>query len=87
MSDQEGKKEVLLRSPNEMFKAAKENMLDGKAPVSHGDWAKVFNFFAANIIPAAAAPACKVMRILFKAPLSEADVAAIARFQAYRANR
>lgn len=70
-----------LVSPNELYQAAKDTMLDGNEPTNDHDWSLVVNFWAANI-DAAEVDACKLLKLLYQCPLSDKDVAQIARYQA-----
>lgn len=68
-------------SPDEMFEAAKEDMLRGEEPESHADWVLIMNYFAHNIAPATAPAACRVLRALYDMPLDVEEVDAIVAYQ------
>ncbi len=76
-----------LRSPNDMLAAAREHMLDGRKPQGYSDWELVMNFLAFNVHPEAALPACKVMALIYKMPLSGQDIEKIVAFQVARQER
>lgn len=56
-------------SPNEMFKAAKDRMLNGKEPKTPEDWMRVVNFFACNIADGLELPATELMCKILHVPL------------------
>jgi len=60
-----------LRSPNEIFEAAKRIMLDGKDPVSEYDWALIANFAAVNIHESVGSAALKFFMMIYNSPLDE----------------
>ena len=47
---------MVMRTPDEMMDAAKEQMLDGRDPVTYTDWKLVVNFLGANLHEDAAVP-------------------------------
>lgn len=71
-------------SPNDLNKAAREHMLDGREPETDHDWGLVVNFWAANVGDGLEEPTCKIMSMLYQCPLSDGDVEQIAHFQAER---
>jgi hypothetical protein len=70
-----------LVSPNEMYAAAVNEMLDGNNPVTKDDYALIVNFMAANLIPDTALAACQLMGTIFQMPLSPDDIKDIVEFQ------
>lgn len=75
---------MAMVSPNDLLQAAKDEMLDGNEPATTADWVLVMNFVAANVHPEVRDSACKVIRVLYKMPLTEETVAEIVAFQAAR---
>lgn len=73
-----------LHSPNDFQAAAIKNMLDGEQPTTTKDWQLCANFWAFNAAEGLEREICKLMRLMFSCPLSEADVIAIADYQAAR---
>jgi len=73
--------DTTLVSPNDMFAAAKDNMLEGADPVSDRDWQMVINFVAFNTGAGAELPVTKIFAKLFDCPLEEETVIAIAAAQ------
>ena len=73
-------------SPNDMLKAAKEHMLEGREPESREDWMLIMNFFAANVDSGSAEPACQLMCAIYDMPLSKVEVKEIVRFQLAQLN-
>ncbi len=72
-----------LVSPNELHRAAQDQMLEGRAPHNERDWAKVVNFWAANV-DGVEESVCGIMSLLYSCPLSKEIVSQIAIFQAER---
>lgn len=70
-----------LVSPNEIMRAAKAAMLDGKEPSSVEDYQRIMNFLAANLEPDIALSACQLMRTIYEMPIAEVDVIAIVTYQ------
>ncbi len=68
-------------SPNELFEEAKVIMLKGREPESEEDWARIVNFFAANISPTLAQAATSLMCKMYNVPLSEEYITKIVQFQ------
>lgn len=62
------------RSPNEMFKAAKDMMLQGREPKTEEDWMKLVNFFAVNIADGLELPAVLLLCKIFDVPLTEKQI-------------
>jgi hypothetical protein len=73
-----------LVSPNEMLKAARERMLEGREPVTVKDWIIIMNFFAANVHPDTADPVCQLLRLVYEMPITKSDVTKIVKFQLER---
>lgn len=73
-----------LVSPDELLQAAKEQMLNGRDPVTDVDWFYVMNFFAVNIDTALALDACKLLRVVYDMSITEQDVERIVKFQLER---
>jgi hypothetical protein len=74
MANDELDKLVKLRSPNELLYEARKHMLRGDNPITEEDWAKVVNFWAANISREAAKDAVLLLCKLHDVPLSTAYV-------------
>jgi hypothetical protein len=64
-----------------MLEAAKSMMLEGREPSTKRDWELVMNFFAANIVPECARPACRLMAMMYDMPLTEGEVNDIVSYQ------
>jgi hypothetical protein len=75
------KEMAVLRSPNELVAAAREQMLDGREPESREDWVRIMNFLAFNVHPVAAVPTCRLMAKMYDMPLSEQEIEKIVAFQ------
>lgn len=73
-----------MGSPEEMFQAAKELMLDGRDPESEHDWAKVVNFWAVNIAREVQPVAIQLLCKIFNASIDEDYIAKICDFQTQR---
>jgi hypothetical protein len=58
-------------TPNEMFAAAKEMELDGRAPVSRKDWYKILTFVGINTDIRVGSSALKLFAALYDCPLEE----------------
>jgi hypothetical protein len=71
-----------LITPDEALTAAKEQMLGGREPETHEDWVLVMNFLAANVHHDVAESACRLLRSLYKMPLTDDEVHQICRFHA-----
>ncbi len=69
-------------SPNDMNNAAKQHMLDGCEPQSERDWMLLVNFWAANVQKGTEEPLVNLMARLYRCPLCEELLSAIAQFQA-----
>lgn len=76
--------ESQLRSPDEMFTAAKSFMLDGREPSTHKDWELVMNFFASNIAKGVEESACRLLKMIYDIPLDDDLINQIAEFQRNR---
>lgn len=70
-----------LRSPNEIFEASKEQMLDGRDPATREDWMLLANFWAYNLAPEVVEPAMALMVMLYDAPLDPRALSEIIEFQ------
>lgn len=68
-------------SPNEMMKAGKNSMLDGREPSSKEDWVRLFNFFAVNISQGLEEQTCLLLGRLYYSPLTDDEIKSIAQFQ------
>lgn len=68
-------------SPNDLHKAAKTQMLQGKEPVSQMDWMLCANFWAANIASGMEVEVVKLMGLIFQCPLTTDVLTEIAQFQ------
>jgi len=68
-------------SPNEMMKAGKDSMLDGREPSSKEDWVILFNFFAVNISRGLEEHACLLLGKMYDSPLTDDEIKSIAQFQ------
>ena len=68
-------------SPNEMFEAAKDTMLDGREPNSNADWAKIMNFVAYNVTREIAMSVCVLFAKMYGCPLENETIEAIVKFQ------
>jgi hypothetical protein len=75
---------VKLCSPNELLKAAKDQMLAGADPHTDEEWARVFNFLAANIAPGVQPAALLFFRAMYDVPLTKDEICAISKFQIER---
>jgi uncharacterized protein (DUF2237 family) len=72
-------------SPNDMQKAAEEQMLDGRKPVTREEWALCVNFWAANVEKGLEQGTVMLMGHLFnECPLDSDELEDIAKFQAVR---
>ena len=79
--NEEKKNKGAMRSPNELFEAAKKYQLDGREPESETDWVDVVNFWARNIVSEVGPAAIQLMGRLYKCPLSDEDIANIHQYQ------
>jgi len=70
-----------LRSPNELLEAARASVLGGREPGTHEEWLLIFNYLAAIILPEAQPGALKIFKLIYGAPVSEAEIEAISKFQ------
>ena len=70
-----------MRSPDEMFKVAKDIMLEGREPTTEQDWQSIVNFWAANIQKELAPSATKLMCKIYQVPIDEEFVDKIVEFQ------
>jgi hypothetical protein len=70
-----------LVSPNEMHDAAKKAMLDGRNPVTPQDWAKIVNFYAANVDHKVGTVAVKFLAHLMECPLPDEAIEEISEAQ------
>ncbi len=73
--------DVTMVSPNDMFAAAKEHMLEGSDPVSDKDWQMVINFVAFNTGAGFELSVTKLFAKMYDCPLEEETVIAIAEAQ------
>lgn len=73
--------ESKLVSPNEMLKAGKDSMLDGREPSSKEDWVMLFNFFAVNISQGLEEQTCLLLGKMYNPPLTDDEIISIAQFQ------
>lgn len=71
-----------LISPNELHQAAKDQMLDGREPVTDKDWQLCANFWAANIAAGLEVAATPLVGMIFDCPLGKETLIKIAEFQA-----
>lgn len=69
------------RSPNEMLYEARKHMLNGNNPITNEDWAKVINFWAANIERDAVKAAIATLCAIFEVPLDKAYIGRIIDYQ------
>lgn len=69
-------------SPNEMWIAAKQTMLNGENPKNDTEWAQVMNFIAFNVPANISTQIVKIMSTLYDCPLPDDTLEAIAKFQA-----
>lgn len=77
-----------LVSPKELFDAAKQHELGGRAPVTEDDWTHIVNFLAANISFEMAVPGCLIVCKLYKCLLEDDAIKDIAGAQStYQALR
>lgn len=74
-------KKIRPTSPNELFEAAKDAMLDGREPKTPRDWALIINFIAYNIADGLELPATLLMAKLLGAPLGEDYIERIVKHQ------
>jgi len=70
------------RSPDNLLKAAKDVMLEGRDPESDEDWQTVVNFWALNVHPDVQPSAIQLMCTLYKVPVTDGQVKEICKFQA-----
>jgi len=63
-----------------------EMMLDGRDPVTREDWQVLMNFFAVNMQPGIAGPACQLMAALYDIPLTDEEIDDIILFQQAKLN-
>lgn len=71
-------------SPNDLHQAAIRMQLGGKTPSTHREWMLCVNFWAFNVEKGLEVSLCKVMKMLYHCPLSDAQVESIARYQQAR---
>lgn len=71
-----------LHSPNELLKAGKDRMLDGKEPETREDWVRIVNFWAACIHPDTQPVSVQLMCKLYNAPVTDDEAESICMFQA-----
>jgi hypothetical protein len=69
-----------LRSPNELLKAAQDNMLEDREPSSFEDWVKIMNFMAHNVDKRVQPIALLLVRDIYDMPLTDQDVKDICAF-------
>ena len=75
-----------LISPDQMLAAGIEEMLDGRQPTTREDWQILMNFFACNMQPGIAGPACRLMAAIYDIPITDEEIADIVLFQQSRNN-
>lgn len=74
-----------LISPNDLIRAAKDQMLGGKEPATHRDWQLIANFWAANLAAGLEESGTILLRLLYpECPLTKEELIDIAEFQAAR---
>jgi hypothetical protein len=76
-----------LRSPNEVYEAARKEMLDGRDVSTREDAWRVMNFFACNVEASVATEACKLMLRIYpelEAHMTDIDVEDIVKYQLER---
>jgi hypothetical protein len=71
-------------SPNDMQKAARDQMLQGREPVSTEDWELCANFWAANISKGLETSAIPLLGMILNCPLDKDVLVTIAKYQAGR---
>jgi hypothetical protein len=76
---------IRMCSPNEMFAAAKKEMLGGNEPVSIEDWLKIICFWAATIKKEVAVDGTMLMAAMYGCPLKQHAVRKIAKIQVFTA--
>jgi len=79
--------ESTLRSPNEIYEAARKEMLNGRQVSTREDAWRVMNFFAYNVRHDIAEAGCQVLRILYpelEAHMTRDDVRDIVAYQLER---
>jgi len=69
-----------LVSPNDLFKASKEYMLEGREPASTEDWLLMVNFWVVNIEKSVRVPATLILVKLFAVPVTVEQVKKIIDF-------
>ena len=70
-------------SPNDLHSAALAEYCGGNQPKNNLEWAKVVNYWAANIA-VAEVEACKLMALMFDCPIPVGEIEKIAKFQMER---
>jgi hypothetical protein len=75
-----------LISPDEMLAKGIEMMLDGRQPTSREDWHILVNFFACNMQPGIAGPACRLMAAIYNIPITDEEIDDIIQFQQAKLN-
>lgn len=70
-----------LMSPNDLHQAACNTMLGGDKPQSRADWTLCVNFWAANVEKEYCVQLTDLMAKIMGCPLTEEEVAEIAKFQ------
>jgi len=70
-------------SPNEMFEAAKEMMIDGRDPNTDEDWVLIVNFVAVNTAPGLENAVTGLMMTLLDCPLKSHTIEYIVANQIY----
>jgi uncharacterized protein (DUF2237 family) len=71
-------------SPNDLQKAAEEQMLGGRKPVTEKDWMLCANFWAANVEKGLEGLAIPLLGMILACPLTKDELLEIAKFQAVR---
>lgn len=71
-----------LVSPNDMQEAGIDIMLDGRQPKTEEDWLRLCNFWACNSHHGVEESICKLMALMFDAPIRDDQIVYIAQMQA-----
>jgi len=70
-----------LVSPNQIMKAAKDEMLEGNEPKNPEEWVLIMNFVAFNLMEGVEIAASELFRLMYEIPLPKEIVEEIAKFQ------
>src|SRR5262245_48396383 len=68
-------------SPDALFKAAKDEYLNGRPPKTQDEWILVVNYWAYNIGDGLEESACVLLGRMYSVPLQDDEIRAIAKFQ------